>query len=61
VENRDKITEKGRQIAKLNLESGYIYFRKNYNLLYVLLDFFLIIPFCFLSNIEEIFSFQEKY
>jgi N-acetylglucosaminyl-diphospho-decaprenol L-rhamnosyltransferase len=60
AEKMDKITEKGRQIAKLNLESGYIYFRQNYNLLYVLLDFFLIIPFAFFQILKKIFLFKKN-
>ena len=54
-----KLTEKGRQIAKLNLESEYIYFRKNYNLLYVLWDFLLIFIFNFSKFLKKVFLFKK--
>jgi N-acetylglucosaminyl-diphospho-decaprenol L-rhamnosyltransferase len=38
-----EVTKKGRQTEKYNLESEFIYFRKNYNVFMVLADFFLIV------------------
>jgi len=55
-----KVTEKGRQIVKFNLESEYIYFRQNYNLFYVLLDFFLIQVFAFFQVLKKIFLFKKN-
>jgi GT2 family glycosyltransferase len=60
MEKMDKITEKDLRVAKLHLESEYIYFRQNYNLLYVLLDFSLIILFNFSRILKKIFLFKKK-
>jgi len=60
MEKMDKITEKDLRVTKLHLESEYIYFRQNYNLLYVLLDFSLIILFNFSRILKKIFLFKKK-
>ncbi|MBN1468004.1 MAG: glycosyltransferase family 2 protein [Fusobacteriaceae bacterium] len=39
----EKVTEKGCQIEKYDIESGFIYFRKNYNLFYALQYFFFLV------------------
>jgi hypothetical protein len=60
--NSEKVATvtKGRQIAKLNLESEYIYFRQNYNMLYVLWDFSFIILFHFSRLLKKIFLFKKQ-
>ncbi|HID99905.1 MAG TPA: glycosyltransferase, partial [Thiotrichaceae bacterium] len=55
-----EITEKGKQIEKYNLESEYLYFRKNYNVFYVLADFFLIVLAAFLRVIKKVFFFKKN-
>ncbi|HAI68646.1 MAG TPA: hypothetical protein DCM38_04310 [Gammaproteobacteria bacterium] len=55
-----EVTEKGKFTEKYNLESEYIYFRKNYNVFYVLADFFLIVLAAFLRVIKRVFFFKKN-
>jgi GT2 family glycosyltransferase len=55
-----EVTEKGKFTEKYNLESEYLYFRKNYNVFYVLADFFLIVLAAFLRVIKKVFFFKKN-
>jgi GT2 family glycosyltransferase len=55
-----EVTEKGKVTEKYNLESEYIYFRKNYNVFYVLANFFLIVLAAFLRVIKRVFFFKKN-
>ncbi len=55
-----EVTEKGKFTEKYNLESEYLYFRKNYNVFYVLADFFLIVLAAFLRVIKRVFFFKKN-
>jgi len=55
-----EVTEKGKVTEKYNLESEYLYFRKNYNVFYVLADFFLIVLAAFLRVIKRVFFFKKN-
>lgn len=55
-----ELTEKGRQISKYNLEAEYVHFRQNYNLFYVLLNFFFIIFFAIIKNIRRVLLFKKR-
>jgi len=54
-----EITEKGKQIEKYNLESEFIYFRKNYNIFYMLYDFFLIVIVGILRILKRVLRFKK--
>ncbi|RKZ46817.1 MAG: hypothetical protein DRR16_10475 [Candidatus Parabeggiatoa sp. nov. 3] len=55
-----EVTEKGKFTEKYNLESEYLYFRKNDNVFYVLADFFLIVLAAFLRVIKKVFFFKKN-
>jgi GT2 family glycosyltransferase len=54
-----EVTAKGKQIEKYNLESEFIYFRKNYGIFTVLWDFTLIAVVTFLRIIKRILSLRN--
>ena len=54
-----EITEKGKQTEKYNLESEFIYFRINYHLFYVLIDYFFIVMVNFLRILKRVMLFQK--
>ncbi len=54
-----QVTEKGRQIAKLNTESEFIYFRQNYHLLYLLWDMLLIVAYAKLRTFKKVLTFRK--
>jgi len=55
-----EITEKGRQIEKYNIESEMIHFRKNYNLFYVLMDYFLIVLVACFRTLKKVFLLKKE-
>jgi hypothetical protein len=54
-----KVTKTGTQIEKLQIESRYIFLRKNYGLLYVLLEFFFNSLFNFIRIGKRIFPKKD--
>lgn len=56
-----EVTEKGRQVEKYNLESEFIYFRKNYHLAMVLADYFLIVLVEFLRMVKNLLLLRMKF
>lgn len=54
-----EITEKGKMTEKYNLESEFIYFRKNYNWFYVLADFLLIILLATVRTLKKLLLFRK--
>jgi GT2 family glycosyltransferase len=55
-----EVTEEGKQTEKYHLESEFLYFRKNYNIFYVLADFFLIVVVAILRTAKRILLFKKK-
>ena len=55
-----EVTERGKVVEKYNLESEFIYFRKNFNILMVITDFFLIILASFLRALKRMITFKKK-
>jgi GT2 family glycosyltransferase len=49
-----KVTPSGKQLERLKLQSEFIYFKKNYNIIYVLLDFFFISLLDFIDILKTI-------
>ncbi|EDN68014.1 glycosyl transferase, group 2 family [Beggiatoa sp. PS] len=54
-----EITEKGKQTEKYNLESEFIYFRKNYHIFMVITDFLLIVLVSLLRIFKRILLFKK--
>jgi hypothetical protein len=54
-----EITEKGKFTEKYNLESEFLYFRKNYNLFYVVADFFLVVLLALLRSLKKALFFKK--
>jgi N-acetylglucosaminyl-diphospho-decaprenol L-rhamnosyltransferase len=54
-----EVTKKGRQTEKYNLESEFIYFRKNYNVFMVLADFFLIVFVAILRVLKRLLFLRK--
>ncbi len=55
-----KVTPQGKQIEKYNLESEFIYFRKNYHVGLVLADFLQIIVVALLRALKRGLTFQNR-
>jgi len=53
-----QVTKQGKQIETYALESEFLYFRKNYNIIYVAADFCLIILFAILKTIKKFLKQQ---
>jgi len=56
----EKLTKKGKMIANLSLEAEFIYFRHNYNLLYVLLNYGFILLFAILKGTKSMLFFKTQ-
>jgi GT2 family glycosyltransferase len=56
-----EVTKKGRQTEKYNLESEFIYFRKNYNVFMVLADFFLIVLVAILRVLKRLLFLKRNF
>lgn len=56
-----EITEKGKQTEKYNLESEFLYFRKNHHVFYVLADFFFMVLVAMLRSLKKILLFRKQY
>jgi N-acetylglucosaminyl-diphospho-decaprenol L-rhamnosyltransferase len=56
-----EITEKGKFTEKYNMESEYIYFRKNHNIFWVLADFFFIALLAFLRILKGVLLFKKDF
>jgi hypothetical protein len=54
-----EVTEKGKQTEKYNLESEFIYFRKNHNAFYVQADFLLIVLAASLRTVKRLLLFKK--
>lgn len=54
-----KLTEKGKFIASLYLEAENVYFRHNYNLFYVLSNYFFIVLFVAIKSFRRILLFKS--
>jgi len=50
-----EVTERGRQTEKYNLESEFLYFRKNYNVFYVVADFLVIVLVACQRSLKRVF------
>jgi len=55
-----EVTEKGKLVERYNLESEFIYFRKNYHIFMVMADFLLIVIVAFLRIFKRMLTFQKK-
>jgi N-acetylglucosaminyl-diphospho-decaprenol L-rhamnosyltransferase len=54
-----EVTEKGKQTEKYNLESEFIYFRKNYHIFMVIMDFLFIVLVSLLRIFKRILLFKK--
>lgn len=54
-----EITEKGKFTEKYNLESEFLYFRKNHNLFYVIADFFLVVLLALLRSVKKVLFLKK--